>query len=81
LAKKIENIAEKIIYAIENPDECFKMVNNGLKTVEAHNWEKRTDILEKVLFNSVKEYSFDQYKLFDDLSKGNLDCSGKNDLR
>lgn len=78
--RKIDNIAEKIIYAIENPNECFKMVNNGLKTVEDYNWDKRTDILENVFFNSVKDYSFDQYKLFDALIKGNFDCAGEKDL-
>lgn len=70
--RKIEDAAEKIIYAVENPNECLKMVKNGLKTAEEYNWEKCTDALEKVLLKSVEDYSFDRFKFFDLLIDGNL---------
>lgn len=72
LPRKIEEIANKIIYAIENPHESHSMVQNGLNTVKEFNWEKRTDILEEILNESINNYQFDQFRLFDDLVKGNF---------
>ncbi|NYB51988.1 MAG: glycosyltransferase family 4 protein [Methanobacteriaceae archaeon] len=72
MPRKILDIANKIIYAIENPNESLKMVKNGLKTAEEYDWESCTDVLEKVLTQSIENYSFDQFKFFDLLSEGKL---------
>jgi glycosyltransferase involved in cell wall biosynthesis len=73
LPRKIDEIAEKIIYAIENPDKCLIMVENGLKTVQDYNWEKRTDILEKILYESLENYSFEEYVLVENLANGQFE--------
>lgn len=70
LPKKIEEISGKIIYAINNPNHCLKMVKQGLNTAESYSWEKRTDLLEEIFENAKLNYNFDKYYLFDDLVHG-----------
>lgn len=72
LPRQPEEITNKIIYAIENPEKCLEMVKNGQKTVKNYSWEKRTDILEEILLKSAQNYSFDKFKLFDDLVNANF---------
>lgn len=70
--REIENIATKLIYAISNPNRCLQMVQNGLNTAKEYNWEKRTDILEKILLKTFNEFSHDKFKFVDDLVNGNF---------
>ncbi|GGL57223.1 hypothetical protein GCM10007968_21560 [Sporolactobacillus putidus] len=70
--RKIEAIAEKIIYAVMHPFQLQAIVERALDTVKNYEWEKRTDQLEKILSLIVKNHSFNKYKLIDDLVSGSF---------
>lgn len=70
LPRQIDEIAKRIVYAVENPNKCLKMVENGLKTVQNYTWEKRTDDLEKILKESIETYSLNEYKFVNKLVEG-----------
>lgn len=71
LPRKIEEMSNKIIFAIENPKKCLQMVKNGLNTVKQYDWEKNTLILEKILEESINSYSLNDFELIDDIVDGN----------
>ncbi|MGB9980280.1 glycosyltransferase family 4 protein [Methanobacterium sp.] len=72
LPRMPKEMAQKIIYAIKNPDKCLKMVKTALQTAESYSWKKRADTLEKLLEESLQKYSVDQFKTFDDIVNGNF---------
>ncbi|MBB6176100.1 glycosyltransferase involved in cell wall biosynthesis [Anoxybacillus tengchongensis] len=70
LPRKIEEIANKIVWAIQNPQEVQSLVINGVATAHDYSWDKRTDVLENILVEVTKNYKDTKYKLFDDLVYG-----------
>ena len=73
LPRKTNEIAEKIIFSVENPFQCLNMVRTALDTVKDYNWEKRTDDLEKIFENAFEFYSKDNSKFIDKLITGNFE--------
>ncbi len=72
LPRKPEDMAERIVSAVERPADCLRMADAGLETVKNYSWGKRTDVLERILDDSRKGYSFTKFQLFDDLVKGDF---------
>ncbi len=68
--REVETMANKIAYAIENPGECTRMVQNALDTCKNFTWPKRTDVLEEILHEVINEYTFNKVNFFDDLVGG-----------
>ncbi len=70
IPRDIDQMAQKIIYAINNPDISLRMVKKALDTVLMYTWDKRTDALEDIMNEASKEYNIDRYRFFNDLASG-----------
>lgn len=70
--RKPEQMAKQLVYAINHPERCLKMVKNGLQTAQQYSWEKRTDSLEKILEDSLKNYDYHKFTELENLVKGNF---------
>ncbi|MED3664709.1 glycosyltransferase family 4 protein [Geobacillus stearothermophilus] len=71
LPRKIKDITDKIIWAIENPEGVSRIVRQGIETAKDYSWEKRTDVLEQIFNDAIKSYSYNnKTRLFDDLVNG-----------
>ncbi|WP_321422168.1 glycosyltransferase family 4 protein [uncultured Methanobacterium sp.] len=73
LPREIDEIAAKIIQAIENPEECLKMSLEGLKTAQRFDWEKRTDDLERIFKDALNNNSINNFEFFDDMQNSSKD--------
>ncbi|KAF6512376.1 Glycosyltransferase [Geobacillus stearothermophilus] len=70
LPRKIDEIASKIVWAVQNPKEVRRLVASGVETANEYSWDKRTDVLESILYEVSKNYETINYQLFDDLVHG-----------
>lgn len=73
LPRKIKDIADRLIYAIENPSECLRLAEAGLEMVKNFTWDKATDQLESIMCKAREEYSYKPYKFFEDLNRGQFE--------
>lgn len=73
LPRKPQDMAEKIISAIENPNISQSLAQNALSTALEFTWERRTDIYEAILEDSLRKYSFKDGRLFNELADGKFD--------
>lgn len=73
LPRKIDEIAEKLVFAIENPDRCRQMAEAGLEVVKEFTWAKATDRLEQIIADARNWYSDKPHKFLDDLNGGRFE--------
>jgi glycosyltransferase involved in cell wall biosynthesis len=73
LPRKADEISDKIVWAVNNPEMVKSMVLEGNKTAQEFSWKNRTDKLEIILNDAVKNYAFKKHILFDDLVAGRFE--------
>lgn len=70
--RKPEQMANEMVFAINNPGRCREMVEKGLETAQEYSWDKRTDCLENILNDSLQNYDFNKFKELENLVKGKI---------
>lgn len=73
LPRRIDDIANKIVWSVENPYIVADMVKEGVKTASEYSWERRTDILENIFHQVVSKPRKINHRLFDDLVDGKFE--------
>ena len=68
--RKPEQLAQEMVYAVNHPERCLEMVEKGFLTSQEYSWEKRTDALEKILVESLRNYDFNKFHELENLVKG-----------